>query len=151
MATITVTAPVIRGLRHMESVAIAKAAAQTFVHGQLVRIASGLVTDIADDGDRLGVAASNAVEAEAPSGSPNDALCDVYRLGPDNQIEINFIGTFAQTDIGLDYGLVLSGGLPAVDKADTVATRFRVMALLEGAVGDDDVRILARVLDAAAL
>ncbi len=146
MATIATEKPVWRGLDRFQSVTVKKAASQTFEAGDLVAVVSGLVEDYANDDTLLAVAGQDASQPEAPSGSPNADVVDLWRLTPNVIGEFNLIGTFAQSDIGADYGLVLTSGVPTIDKSDTTNTRVKVLALVEGAVGDTNVRVLARFL-----
>lgn len=146
MATITTKKPSFRGLREFHSVAVKKATSQTFENGDIVAVVSGLVEDYANDDTLLAVAGADATQTEAPSGSPNADLVDLYLLGNTVIMEANLVGTFAQSDIGTDYGLVLTSGVVTIDKSDTTNTRVKVLELLEGAVGDTNVRVAARFL-----
>lgn len=146
--TFTVTAPTWEGLKLDSFAYVKKAGSQTFSANDLVQIASGLVTDYANDADMLAVAAVDASETEAPSGSPNAALAPVWRLTPGVTAIMNMNGVFAQADLGVAYGLVLSGSIPVVDQTDTTNTRVIAIELIEGAVGDTNVRVRVRFLDA---
>lgn len=150
--TLDIEAPVFRGLREFQSFTVAVASGADFDAYEFVQISSGEATDYTADADNLAVAGREASEDEAPSGSPNTGVVNVFRLHDQVTVEMNLTGTYAQTDIGTDYGLAEDGttGHMTVDRTDTSATRVRVMQRVKGEVGDDNVRVLVRVLPANA-
>jgi len=150
--TYPIEAPVHRGLTEFRSTTIPKAASQSWAAGDIIITASGLATDFAAGASAvgLGLAGQAAVEAEAPSGSPNYANVDVYLLD-EVLTEINLVGTHAAADIGAEFGLDIDSGATGfvyVKKSDTTNKRVRVLARLSGAVGDSNVRVLVRWLPA---
>jgi len=152
--TFTVKAPVWYGLNETQSVAVKHEADAVFKANDLIIVSSGLADDFAAGASAvgLGVAGEPAVEAEAPSGSPNAAVVNVMLLHDQVHAEMNLVGTFAQTDIGSEYGLSnATYGVPYVLKSDTTNKRVRVIQLIEGAVGDSNVRVKVRFLAANVL
>lgn len=148
MATITVRAPEWLRLEKLPSASVAKAASQTFKAGNLVIVSSGLVSDFAGGASavNLCIADKSASEPEAPSGSPNQGQVEVLLLNDQFFAIMNLTGTFAQTDVGTNYGLTTSGGHVVVNKSDTTNTRVRVLGLIKGAVGDTTVRVKVRFI-----
>lgn len=152
MATITVKAPVFRGLNHFQSTTVEKKSDAVFEAGDLIVVASGLADDFAGGASAVGlcIAGEDASQPEAPDDSPNADVVDVNLL--DNVLaEMNFSGTFAQADIGTSFGLTTSGGHPIVDQTDTTNLAVRVIGLVQGAVGDTTVRVLVRFVEDAFL
>lgn len=152
MATIEVKAPAWRGLTQFQSATVKKASSQTFDSGDLVRVASGLATDFSGGASAtaLAIAGEDASQPEAPDGSPNADVVNLNLLHDRVLAEFNLSGTFAQTDIGAEYGLTTSGGHVVVNKSDTTNVAVKVLALVEGAVGDTTARVLVRFLPDAA-
>lgn len=152
MATITVKAPVFRGLNHFQSATVPKKSDAAFEAGDLIVINSGEADDFAGGASAVGlaVASRDASQPEYPSGAPMDDVMPVNLL---DQVlaEMNFSGVFAAADINTDFGLTTSGGHPIVDQTDTTNLAVRVIGLLEGAVGDTTVRVLVRFLPDAHL
>lgn len=149
MATLDIKAPVFRGLNYSQFVTVAKASGQTFEAGDLITIASGEATDYSNDSQALAVAGEAASHAEAPAGSPNEGVVNVNLLHDNVLCEFSFSGTYAQSDLGIDYGLVLSSGVVVVDKSETGTVCVRPLQLVKGAVGDTNVRVLCRFLPEA--
>lgn len=150
--TLTVKRPVLRGLTRFKSAAVTKAASQTFDAGTIIIVAAGLASNFAGGASAVGlcVAGTDASNAEAPSGSPNEALVDCYLLD-DVVAEMNLVGVLAAADVGAEFGLSASNSQVAVLKSDTTNKRVRVLSILEGAVGDTNARVLVRFLPASIL
>lgn len=152
MATITVKAPVFRGLKRFQSTTVPQKSDAAFEAGDLIVINSGEADDFAGGSDAVGlaIASRDADQPEAPSGSPNLDVIEVNLL---DQVlaEMNLTGTFAESDINTDYGLTTDSGFVVVNRSDTTDTAVRVIGLVEGEAGDTTVRVLVRFLESARL
>lgn len=152
--TFTVTEPKWYGLNETQSAVVKHESSAVFKANRLIIVASGLADDFAAGASATGlcVAGEDAVQAEAPSGSPNADVVNVFLLHDQVHAEMNLVGTFAQTDIGAEYGLSnATHGWEYVLKSDTTNKRVRVIQLVEGAVGDTNVRVKVRFLQANVL
>lgn len=150
--TFAVTKPVFYGLKETQAVAVKKKSDAVFEGGDLIIVASGEADDFAAGASAVGlcVAGEDAVQAEAPSGSPNTDVVNVLLLHDQVHAEMNLVGTFAADDVGKAYGVSnATHGVPYVLKSDTTNTRVKVIQLLEGAVGDDNVRVKVRFIPGA--
>lgn len=152
MAEIAVVKPVFHGLNETQSVAVAKKSDAVFKGGDLIIVASGLADDFAGGSSAVGlcVAGEPAVQPEAPAGSPNTGVVNVLLLHDQVHAEMNLVGTFAADDVGKAYGLsAATYGVPYVLKSDTTNTRVKVIQLIEGEVGDTNVRVKVRFIPGA--
>ncbi len=143
--TFTVEAPVWEGLNYSSFVSVKKAASQTFNAGDLVILSSGLVSNFSGGAGavNLAIAGEDASQPEAPSGSTFDVV-SLQRLHDEMTGIMTLTGTFAQTDIGAEYGLTTSSNEVVVNKSDTTNKRVKVLELVKGAVGDTNVRVRVR-------
>lgn len=147
--TFTVTKPRFYGLNETQSTTVKHEADAVFKANDLIIVASGLADDFAAGASAVGlcVAGEAAVQAEAPSGSPNAGVVTVLLLHDQVHAEMNLVGTFAQADIGDEFGLSnATYGVPYVLKSDTTNVCVRVIGLVDGAVGDSNVRVRVRFL-----
>ena len=152
--TFAVTKPVFYGLKETQSVAVAKKSDAVFEGNDLIIVASGVADDFAAGASAVGlcVAGEDAVQAEAPSGSPNVDVVNVLLLHDQVHAEMNLVGTFAAADVGAEFGVSnATYGVPYVLKSDTSNKRVRVIQLIQGAVGDSNVRVKVRFLAANVL
>lgn len=152
--TFTVTEPRYYGLNETQSATVKHESAAVFKAGDLIIVSSGLADDFDAGANAVGlcVAGEDAVQPEAPSNSPNDDVVTVLLLHDQVHAEMNLVGTFAQADIGAEFGVSnATYGVPYVLKSDTTNKRVRVIQLVEGAVGDSNVRVKVRFLAANVL
>lgn len=135
------------------------ATAQTFKPFQFVKLSSGKLTAASSADTTIhGFCLAPAVDpvTSVLTGDPNSSTyggCPYIRVKPGMRFEMNLTGkTLAQTDVGAQYGLLVTANICTVDGTNTTQKVFQVVeipqtpTILDGGIGDTNARVIVEVI-----
>lgn len=152
MATLPITYPVAQNIGGSDVNFVEVTAGQTFQAHQFGILTSGKFSASATSATTSDVVYGLTL---APAVDPVTATLNtripVIRVRPGMRFRMNLVGTLAQTDLGLSYGLQVSSNVCSVLKSDATNIVFRVVELpaatgLDGNIGDVNARVLVEVI-----
>lgn len=118
-------------------------ASQSFKKGQIIKVASDVLTATTDAAD-----VQLVIAAEDATGTTGN-LTAVYKVLPQTEIEANLSGTAAATDQNAAFGITTTSNITTLVRTDTTNRRFKVSqvglapTIINGAAGDTNWRVRA--------
>lgn len=159
-ATLVITAPVPKfDFDAGGTQGVAVTTGQTFQPFQFVKLSSGKLTVAASADTTIhGFCLAPAVDPvtsvlTGASGSSSYGGCPYLRIKPGMRFQMSLTGkALAQTDVGLQYGLLVTSNVCTVDGTNTTQKVFQVVeipqtpTILEGGIGDTNARVVVEVI-----